>query len=495
MSSTSVTTQQSAGATTAVMVRIGTSLLLVAALATCDAATFSRTGLAANLLGNPGRPRPSASLADAPAWSRIPRGGGNIGDSATVTSTSITTLITESLQGLIQFMEGSKSDTLLLLLTSALNTPLSNLIGVSPIIGFLALGLAAGPKGFSVIKDVHTTEMIADLGIVLFLFEMGIHLSFDTLMEMKKDVFGLGGSQFGVTALAIAAIAKFFGQSMAASAILGLSISLSSSAFVLQLLKDKGEMDSQFGKKTFGILLLQDLMIVPLLVVTPLLAGDGGNVGAAVAKATIQGALALTTIALAGRFVLDPFFDAVAKTKDQNSFVGAILATILGMSFLTEGLGLSNTLGAFLAGMLLCETSHSDQIQTEIAPFRGILVGLFFFTVGFEIDLKVIASKPTLIIGTVLGIVAIKASIAIGLCMASGLDKATSQRVGLIISQGGEFAFVAFRLARSLGILDEDVTRLMLTCVSLTMAITPLLEDLGSRMAIAIEEEGTKKVR
>ena len=379
-------------------------------------------------------------------------------------------------------MEGSKSDTLLLLLTSALNTP-------------AALGLAAGPKGFSVIKDIHTTEMIADLGIVLFLFEMGIHLSFDTLMEMKKDVFGLGGSQFGVTALAIAAIAKFFGQSMAASAILGLSISLSSSAFVLQLLKDKGEMDSQFGKKTFGILLLQDLMIVPLLVVTPLLAGDGGNAGAAVAKATIQGALALTTIALAGRFVLDPFFDAVAKTKDQNSFVGAILATILGMSFLTEGLGLSNTLGAFLAGMLLCETSHSDQIQTEIAPFRGILVGLFFFTVGFEIDLKVIASKPTIIIGTVLGIVAIKASIATGLCMASGLDKATSQRVGLIISQGGEFAFVAFRLARSLGILDEDVTRLMLTCVSLTMAITPLLEDLGSRMAIAIEEEGTKKVR
>ena len=243
------------------MVRIGTSLLLVAALATCDAATFSRTGLSPNLLGNPGRPRPSASLADAPAWSRIPRGGGNIGDSATVTSTSITTLITESLQGLIQFMEGSKSDTLLLLLTSALNTPLSNLIGVSPIIGFLALGLAAGPKGFSVIKDVHTTEMIADLGIVLFLFEMGIHLSFDTLIEMKKDVFGLGGSQFGVTALAIAAIAKFFGQSMAASAILGLSISLSSSAFVLQLLKDKGEMDSQFGKKTFGILLLQDLIV------------------------------------------------------------------------------------------------------------------------------------------------------------------------------------------------------------------------------------------
>ena len=368
----------------------------------------------------------------------------------------------------------------------------SNFTDMSPLLMPLVIGRR---KRRNTSKDIHTTEMIADLGIVLFLFEMGIHLSFDTLMEMKKDVFGLGGSQFGVTALAIAAIAKFFGQSMAASAILGLSISLSSSAFVLQLLKDKGEMDSQFGKKTFGILLLQDLMIVPLLVVTPLLAGDGGNAGAAVAKATIQGALALTTIALAGRFVLDPFFDAVAKTKDQNSFVGAILATILGMSFLTEGLGLSNTLGAFLAGMLLCETSHSDQIQTEIAPFRGILVGLFFFTVGFEIDLKVIASKPTIIIGTVLGIVAIKASIATGLCMASGLDKATSQRVGLIISQGGEFAFVAFRLARSLGILDEDVTRLMLTCVSLTMAITPLLEDLGSRMAIAIEEEGTKKVR
>jgi CPA2 family monovalent cation:H+ antiporter-2 len=378
-------------------------------------------------------------------------------------------------------------------LTTALNTPICKRLGTSPILGFLALGVLFGPNGYGLIKDIHTTEMMAEMGIVFFLFEMGIHLDFKTLMSMRKDVFGLGGSQFLVTAVVVAAIARFCGLSTAAQIVIGGGLALSSSAFVLQLLKDKDQLGTQYGKSSFGVLLLQDLAVVPLLVITPILAGGGEGVASALGSAAVKASIALGTIALAGRFLLNPFFKTVVKAQNQETFLGAILFTVLGMSFLTEGLGLSNTLGAFLAGVLLSETEYKHEVEKEIAPFRGLLVGLFFFTVGFEIDLQLIASKAGLISSIVLGTVTLKALIATALGLAFGLSKGTAQQVGLVLSQGGEFAFVAFRLARSYGILSDDFTKLMLTCVSLTMGFTPFLEEFGSRMAIKLDTEEPKK--
>mmetsp|Transcript_116464 Transcript_116464/g.325757 ORF Transcript_116464/g.325757 Transcript_116464/m.325757 type:complete len:485 (+) Transcript_116464:132-1586(+) len=429
---------------------------------------------------------PDATPSNA-SWEIVPRGGEAAAKVADDSSKSIVTMAVDAVEGLKSYMEGPKSDTLLLLLTTALNTPICKMLGSSPILGFLALGVLFGPNGLSLIADVHKTEMMADLGIVFFLFEMGIHLDFKTLMSMRKDVFGLGGSQFLITAAVVAFVAKLCGMSSAAQIILGGGLALSSSAFVLQLLKDKDEMGSQFGKSSFGVLLLQDLAVVPLLVITPILAGGGGGLKEALGSAAVQASIALGTIGLIGKFLLKPFFDTVAKAESQETFVGAILFAVLGMSFLTEGLGLSNTLGAFLAGVLLSETKYRHQIEHEIAPFRGILVGLFFFTVGFEIDLQLIASKAGLVTSIVLGIVGMKTLIAAGVSLAFGLSKGTAQRVGLILSQGGEFAFVAFRLARSYGILSDEVTKLMLTCVSLTMAITPFAEEIGSAMALKID--------
>jgi Kef-type K+ transport system membrane component KefB len=326
---------------------------------------------------------------------------------------------------------------------------------------------------------------------------MGIHLDFKTLMSMRKDVFGLGGSQFLITGAVVAMIARMCGLSFAAQIVLGGGLALSSSAFVLQLLKDKDQLETQFGKSSFGVLLLQDLAVVPLLVITPILAGGGEGLKSALSSAGVKAAIALGFIALVGKFLLTPFFKSVVKAQSQESFVGAILFTVLGMSFLTEGLGLSNTLGAFLAGILLSETEHRHEIEKEIAPFRGILVGLFFFSVGFEIDLQLIACKPSLVFSIVAGLVALKALIAGALSLAFGLSKGTASRVGLILSQGGEFAFVAFRLARSHGIFDAETTKLLLTCVSLTMGVTPLLEDLGSKLAIKMDAPGptTKKLK
>lgn len=395
----------------------------------------------------------------------------------------------DAFKDLGKFMEGSKSDTLLLLLATALITPLSQRLSISPILGFLATGMLLGPTGLGVIKGIHSTEVLAELGIVFFLFEMGIELSVERLLQMRKDVFGLGLCQFVLTSLAFAGAGSLFGLPANALVVLGGGLALSSSAFVLQLLKDKEQLATRFGKASFGVLLFQDLAVVPLLVATPILAGGGGGLAKAIGNAILKASLALSSIAFTGRVILNPMFKAVAEARSQEAFLGVILLTVLSMSFLTEGLGLSNTLGAFLAGVLLSETKYRYQIEADIAPFRGILLGLFFVTVGFEIDLALIFSQLPLVSAIVVGIIAIKAAITTALSRAFGLSLSTSQQTGLILAQGGEFAFVAFGLARSLGILDKPTTKLMLTCVSLTMALTPLLEQIGSKIAKKLEEE------
>jgi len=346
------------------------------------------------------------------------------------------------------------------------------------------------------IKDLHRTEQLADLGIVLFLFEMGLHLDLSTLLSMKRDVFGIGLGQFTSTALVLGYLGKaVLGYSTAASVIVGWSLALSSSAFVLQLLKDTNEMESQYGKSSFGTLLLQDLMVVPLLVITPLLAGtgDNGSIPQAIAKSTLSIIMALSTITLFSKTALTPLFNLVAQSNNNaESTIAVIFTTLLSHSFLTEGLGLSNTLGAFLSGMTLAETPFRHLVEQTAAPFRGLLVGIFFYTVGFEIDLPLIASRPVAILATVVGILLVKTILATGICRAFGLPMATSQRVGLVLSQGGEFAFVAFRSARGFGILGEGETKFLLTCVALTMVCTPFLEGVGGMNAKRLEEKKRK---
>ena len=430
-----------------------------------------------------------------PAWQAVPRGG-DMAAAATKepSSLSVTKMVEEGLDSLKSHMGGGKSDTLLLLLTTALIPAICQKFNTSPILGFLATGLLFGPKGRNNINDIHTTELMADIGIVFFLFEMGIHLNVDTLKAMSKDVFGLGLSQVAITSVIIAAIAGACGQSAAAKIVIGGGLALSSSAFVLQLLKDKDQLGTKFGQSSFGVLLFQDLAVVPLLVTTKVLGGTGEGLASAVLSAVVKACMALIAIAISGKFLLTPLFDAVAKTESQEAFIGALLATVIGMSFLTEGLGLSNTLGAFLAGVLLSESKYNHQIEKEISPFRGILVGLFFFTVGFEIDLNLISSKFGLVSSVVLGLMALKTVITTLICMAFGEKFPTAQRVGLILSQGGEFGFVAFRMAREYGILDADTTKLLMTSVALTMALTPFVEEIGGRLAINMEKKDEKVV-
>lgn len=416
------------------------------------------------------------------------QGGASVQDAEQITQATTKTF-KSALKDLHRYMKGPKSDTLLLLLATSLITPVCKKLGTSPIIGFLAAGMALGPNAMGLISGIHTTETLAELGIVFFLFEMGIELSVERLLSMKKDVFGLGLSQFLTTAVAIAAAGSFCNLPANALVVLGAGLALSSSAFVLQLLKDNNQLATRFGKASFGVLLFQDLAVVPLLVVTPILAGGGQGLASALGSACVKAGMALTSIAFAGRVILNPLFRTVAQARSQEAFLGVVLLTVLSMSFMTEGLGLSNTLGAFLAGVLLSETKYRYQIEADIAPFRGILLGLFFVTVGFEIDLGLIASNLPLVGSLVAAILVIKTSVLSGLSKAFGLSWSNSIQTGLILSQGGEFAFVAFGLARSLGILDAATTKLLLTSVALTMALTPTLSSIGSTIAKKMEEE------
>lgn len=423
----------------------------------------------------------------------VPRGG-----AITTSIASTPGVLTESLTGLMGFLKGRKADSLILLAVTALTTPAcQKILKISPILGYLSLGLLLGPNGFGSIADAHATEHVADFGIVLFLFEMGIHLDLKTLWDIRTDVFGVGMAQFTSTAIAIAGFCHWaLDLSVASSIIIGWSLALSSSAFVLQLLKDKKQTETKYGKSSFGALLLQDLMVVPLLVMTPLLAGGAGGVGKAVSKALAS--ILLTLVAIVGVFgqgILKPALNSIVNNGSKEALIGFLLASVFGGSFLTEGLGLSNTLGAFLMGMLMAETDHKHLIEEEISLFRGVLVGIFFFTVGFEIDLNLILSQPLLVAGIVLAIMGVKVALATFSCLQFGIPLPIAQRIGFVLSQGGEFAFVAFRTARAAGILTKDQTRLLLTCVSLTMACTPAVEELGATLQKRLEEPEVKLKR
>ena len=442
-----------------------------------------------------------------PSW-EVLKGGGSNGKTlleASSDGVSIYHQTSDKIKETVQSLSGAKLDTLLLLLFTALVPPMCQKYNISPILGFLLSGMLLGPNGLALISrgNLHTTEILAELGIVFFLFEMGLELSVERLTAMKKDVFGLGLGQFAFSILGLSLILplQLSGAAALSSSnaliVVSSGLALSSSAFVLQLLKERNMLGTRFGKASFGVLLFQDLAVVPLLVLTPILAniaaGGGSSMSSitkAISNAFWKAIIALTSIVGMGRYVVQPFFRIVAGAKSQEAFLGCILVTVLGMSFLTEGLGLSNTLGAFLAGVLLSETKYRYQIEADIVPFRAILLGFFFMTVGFEIDLGIIASNKLLVSSLVLGILGMKSFITTILSYKMfNLSLSTSIQTGLILAQSGEFAFVTFSLARNLGLLTHYQTKLLLTVVALTMACTPFLWEFGLMISKKIEEK------
>jgi len=382
------------------------------------------------------------------------------------------------------FDKQSKGRDLLILLSStAFGLPFLQKLGVrSKALGFLGIGMLIGPSGLSLISDVPWSEHLAEIGIIFFLCEMGLELSFERLQNMRRDVFGLGVAQFGLTSLVLFMVSRFFlGFSAVQSLVLGTAFSLSSSAFVLQLLDEAKERGTSHGRSAFGVLLLQDLAVPFLLAMLPMLsAGSTREALLAMRGAAINAGVSLSLLMLGGRKFLAQAFGFVAASGSAAALRALSFLTVLGMCFIFDLCHLSNTLGAFLAGVLLGETPYREQVDAAISPIREDLLGLFFMTVGFGIDLRFVLRSPGLVAGCVVALLAVKALVAMLVCLAYGIRFANAQQIGLLLCQAGEFAFVIFGIAREAGVFADEQSKFLLTVTSLSMACTPFLAKLGS---------------
>ncbi|KAF2282573.1 hypothetical protein GH714_043202 [Hevea brasiliensis] len=399
--------------------------------------------------------------------------------------------------------EASLFDVLWLLLASVIFVPMFQKIpGGSPVLGYLAAGILIGPYGLSIIRHVHGTKAIAEFGVVFLLFNIGLELSVERLSSMKKYVFGLGSAQVLVTAVVVGLASHYVSRLPGPAAIvIGNGLALSSTAVVLQVLQERGESTSRHGRATFSVLLFQDLAVVVLLILIPLISPNSskGGVGfqaiaEALGLAAVKAALAITAIIAGGRLLLRPIYKQIAENQNAEIFSANTLLVILGTSLLTARAGLSMALGAFLAGLLLAETEFSLQVESDIAPYRGLLLGLFFMTVGMSIDPKLLVSNFPVIMGTLGLLIGGKTLLVALVGRLFGISIISAIRVGLLLAPGGEFAFVAFGEAVNQGIMSPQLSSLLFLVVGLSMAITPWLAAGGQLIASRFEQHDVRSL-
>ncbi|XP_042503738.1 K(+) efflux antiporter 2, chloroplastic-like [Macadamia integrifolia] len=399
--------------------------------------------------------------------------------------------------------EASLFDVLWLLLASVIFVPLFQKIpGGSPVLGYLAAGILIGPYGLSIIRHVHGTKAIAEFGVVFLLFNIGLELSVERLSSMKKYVFGLGSAQVLVTAVVVGLVAHFVsGLPSPAAIVVGNGLALSSTAVVLQVLQERGESTSRHGRATFSVLLFQDLAVVVLLILIPLISPNSskGGVGfqaiaEALGLAAVKAVVAITAIIAGGRLLLRPIYRQIAENQNAEIFSANTLLVILGTSLLTARAGLSMALGAFLAGLLLAETEFSLQVESDIAPYRGLLLGLFFMTVGMSIDPKLLLTNFPVILGTLGLLIGGKALLVTLVGRIFGISTLSAIRVGLLLAPGGEFAFVAFGEAVNQGIMSSQLSSLLFLVVGISMAITPWLAAGGQLIASRFEQHDVRSL-
>ncbi|CAN8071409.1 unnamed protein product [Agarophyton chilense] len=392
--------------------------------------------------------------------------------------------------GLDSAVQGGINEALELLAATSITIPIFRRLKLSPILGFLVAGVALGPHGTRLIKDVEDIRTLADFGVLFLLFEMGLELSLDRLRKLRKYAFGMGSLQVIITSLVLGLGAYAMGGTVAESAAVGSALSLSSSAFILQILAEKGERQSRAGVATFGILLFQDIAVVPMLVLVPFLGNtariDLAHVGNGTihaigenVKHVISVLGTLNFIVLAGGAFLKRVFRIVADSRSSEAFTATVLLTVLGTAMLTEELGLSMTMGSFLAGVLLAESSFRSKIKIDLEPFRGLFLGLFFITTGMSLDVSLFFTEPMQVSFLIASLLFWKTAICTLIGLPFGLSLAESVRVGLLLGQGGEFAFVLFALANKLGVLPDDVNSFLVTTVVASMALTPFLYESG----------------
>ncbi|HEX4409650.1 MAG TPA: cation:proton antiporter [Xanthobacteraceae bacterium] len=388
------------------------------------------------------------------------------------------------------------SDALVVLGVAGLVVPIVSRLGFSPVLGYLAAGALLGPSGLGsltglvpalswiTITDDQDVSGIAELGVVFLLFLIGIELSLHRFLTMRRLVFGLGGLQVLLTTAVLAGAAIYFGKTLSEAIIIGASLSLSSTAIVLELLSNQERLTTNVGRASFAVLLAQDLAVIPILMFVSLLAaGSGGSVLASLGQAFLQAAVALAVIIFAGRVLLRPLFQLVIATRSRDLFIASVLFVILAASVIAYEAGLSMALGAFITGLLIAETEFRKAIEVAIEPFKALLLGIFFFTVGMEIDIRALLHEPLLFAGAVVSLIVIKSLLIGVLARLFRLSWPSTIEMALLLGPGGEFAFVGLGSAAALGLVSARLSSFTLAVTAVTMALIPLLSLAGRRIA------------
>ena len=374
---------------------------------------------------------------------------------------------------------GSMHDVILFLSAAVIAVPLARKAGIGAVLGYLLAGMAIGPWGLRLINDVEAVLHFSELGVVLLLFIIGLELNPGKLWQMRRPIFGLGALQVLLTAGLLMGLLLLLGFSWQSALISGLGLAMSSTAMGLQLMREYGMTRNDGGQSGFAILLFQDMAVVPVLALIPMLAvGASDTTDWSMIAIRVGGVAALL---LGGRYLLRPLFRMIANTGVREVFTAAALLVVLGTAFLMQAIGLSMALGTFLAGVLLAESEFRHELEIAIEPFKGLLLGLFFISVGMAVNLGILLTDPLWVAVMVLVLVSVKAAVLFLVSILFRLRRTSRLQLSVVLSQGGEFAFVLFSAAAASRVIDSQQLALLLVSVSLSMMTTPLLMKLLDR--------------
>jgi len=364
-------------------------------------------------------------------------------------------------------------DILALLLATVVVVPFFHAIRLGALLGYLAAGVVLGPWGLGVITEVEKIRHLGEFGVIFLLFVLGMELKPDKLWRMRKMVLGLGAGQVLLTAALLYCVAIWLDISSKSAIIIGFGLALSSTAFCLKLLAERGGISTLMGRMSFSVLLFQDLAVVPLLALVSYLADSEGT--AITEFSLLYGAAVIIGLLLMGRYLLNPILGRIVASQEPEVFIAVAVLLVLGVAWLMESVGLSMVLGAFLAGLMLAESQYRHQIEADILPFRGILLGLFFMTVGMGIDFSLLWLNLGVIVGLTIGLMLIKGTVVYMLARIGGARHDVAIQSGALLSQSGEFGFILFGVAGTLGLLDLELSQILTLIIALTMVLTPFI--------------------
>lgn len=375
------------------------------------------------------------------------------------------------------------TSVVVLLAAAVVAVPLFRRAGLGSVLGYLAAGLAIGPYGLGFFHDAQSVIHVAELGVVLFLFIIGLEMQPSRLWSMRGEIFGLGLAQVVLAIAALIWVGITLGYPVTASFVAGTGFVLTSTAIVMQVLEERGQMGLPKGRRIVAILLLEDLAIVPLLALVAFLAPGGAEATLADRLISVGiGLAAIAVLVVAGRYLLDPMFRLLARFGAREVMTAAALLVVLGAAVLMQAGGLSMAMGAFLAGVLLSESSFRHQLEADVEPFRGLLLGLFFLGVGMALDLEIIARNWAIILVSVPAFMALKMLVIYGVARATKAGHAEALERAVLMAQGGEFAFVLYATATQFGILEPEWNANLAAIIIVSMALTPLMLILHDRL-------------